>query len=105
MDPPNGSGRRRLALGLCLAVLACGPDVYEARGVIREILPAEHQVEIEHEEIPGFMGAMTMRFAVPDPALLARMQVGQTIGFRIEHESGRVRVVDFWPAQAPPVAP
>ena len=86
---------------LVLALIACAPEVYDAHGVIRAVVPDEYRVEIEHDEIPGFMEAMTMSFEVPDSSLLARMQVGQEIDFRIEHEGGRVRIVEFWPAGEP----
>ena len=89
---------RLLPQGLSLLAIGCGPEVYEAHGVIRDVLPDEHRVEIEHEEIPGLMEAMTMHFEVPDSSLLARMQVGQVIDFRIERDGGRVRIVEFWPA-------
>jgi len=89
-----------LAVSLLL-LLACGPEVYEAHGVVRDVLPDEYRVEVEHDEIPGFMEAMTMSFEVPDSSLLARMQIGQVIDFRIEHAGGRVRIVEFWPAQTP----
>ena len=56
-----------------------------ARGVVRDVLPAEGQVVIEHDEIPGLMPAMTMSFDVPDRALLATLAPGQTIEFRVEH--------------------
>lgn len=87
-------------LGFLLAV-GCGggePEYYEARGVIRDVEPEHQRVQIEHEEIPDFMDAMTMYFDVPDEELLAEMQAGQEIDFLIEHDRGRVRVVDFEPA-------
>ena len=93
---------RWAALVLALLLCACGPDVYEAHGVIREVLPDEYRVLIEHDEIPGFMEAMTMHFEVPSSELLARMQAGQEIDFRIESQGGRVRIVDFRVAEPSP---
>lgn len=82
---------------LVLPLWACGERAAErghaARGVVRDVLPAEGQVVIEHEEIPGLMPAMTMSFDVPDRALLATLARGQTIDFRVEHTQKSYRVI------------
>ena len=67
-------------------VCACGerPGArigYPASGIVREVLLADGQVVIEHDEIAGLMPAMTMSFDVPDRALLATLAPGQTIDF------------------------
>ena len=79
--------------GAVAALTACGPDVYEARGVVRDVLPEDGQVVIEHEKIPGFMDAMTMSFDVSEPALLEGLEVGHAIDFRVEHSKRAIRVV------------
>jgi protein SCO1/2 len=86
-----------LAVGLLWAAnLACGPapDRYPARGVVREVLLADHQVVIEHEEIEGLMPAMTMSFDVPDHDLLSRLAAGQAIDFTVETAGEKFRVVE-----------
>jgi Cu/Ag efflux protein CusF len=60
---------RPLALVVLLAI-ACGvesTETYEATGVVRSIDPGGNQIEIAHDEIPGFMPAMTMSFDVASP--------------------------------------
>jgi protein SCO1/2 len=89
---------RTLAVALLAAALcACGERAsdhgHPARGVVRDVLPDEGQVVIEHEEVPGLMPAMTMSFDVPDRALLATLAPGQTIDFRIEHTEKSYRVI------------
>jgi protein SCO1/2 len=37
---------------------------YDVRGIVRGIAPDRHEATIQHEAIPGFMGAMTMAFIV-----------------------------------------
>ncbi len=97
---------RALAVALALLpALGCGPDVYETRGVVVSVLPEEYRVEIEHEAIPGLMDAMTMYFEVPSSELLARLPVGASVGFRIEHDGDRFRIVDVWPEDAPRAGP
>jgi protein SCO1/2 len=83
---------------LLSAVSACSerlaPNQYLARGVVREVLPEEHQVLIEHEEIAGLMPAMTMSFDVPDHAVLEKLAAGQQIEFIVEVTDKTYRVVE-----------
>lgn len=74
---------------------ACGDGArhHVARGVVREVRPEWHQVVIAHEDIEGLMPAMTMNFDVPDPALLATLEKGQSISFTVEADSNGYRVV------------
>ena len=80
-----------LIAGLALFVAACGrkPTVtdqvrhYETRGIVRGFSPDRQLVDIQHEDIPGFMPSMTMPFSVHDPEELNGRMVGDTISFRI----------------------
>lgn len=80
------------------ALAACSdgpaPNRYPARGIVREVLLADHQVVIEHEEIAGLMPAMTMSFDVPDHELLERLAAGQAIDFTVETAGEKFRVVE-----------
>lgn len=58
-------------------------NVYQVSGVIQEIRPDENTVVVEHEEIPGYMAAMTMAFDVKDPAELKNLQPGDKITFKM----------------------
>lgn len=52
-------------------------------------LPADgRKVTLEHGDIPGVMKAMTMEFAVARPELLAGVEVGETVAFRVVYEGG-----------------
>ncbi len=55
---------------------------YVGRGVIQRI--GEDQLEIQHEAIPGFMGAMRMAFSVAEEAMNDSLKVGDEIIFKIE---------------------
>jgi protein SCO1 len=68
---------------------------YPFRGVIRKVDVASREITVEHEAIPGFMGAMTMDYPVRDDPQV----------FEILHEGDRIEaklVVDaddqaeFW---------
>ncbi|HEX7604169.1 MAG TPA: copper-binding protein [Polyangiaceae bacterium] len=54
---------------------------YASRGVLENIDGARKRVSIAHEDIPGFMNAMTMPFDVKDANLLTGLAVGDTVTF------------------------
>ncbi len=68
------------------ALVSCGSGgdarVFEVRGVIQE-LPEDQplRVVIDHEEMPGYMGAMIMPFRVKDAAELEGLQPGDQVTF------------------------
>lgn len=71
-----------LAAGL---LSACSPNDgatrYPLRGKIDAVDILDREVTVAHEEIPGFMAAMTMPFKMPeDKGVLARFR-----GMRLEH--------------------
>jgi protein SCO1/2 len=84
---------------LALALLACGrstnsdegADHYDTRGVVRGFSPDRSTIEIQHENIPGFMPSMTMPFVARDPKQIADLKTGDAISFRMA-----VTKKDFW---------
>lgn len=77
----------RLVIGIAiltvLAATACSrapePKQYEVRGQILSVDPARQEVLVDHEDIEGFMPAMTMPYKVRDPALLEGRTPGDLI--------------------------
>ena len=116
-EPPHvgsyGSGVRSLSLvgsgilSLLVAVLCSGcggpsssssataqADAvtnYPVRGVVQALRPDGKTVVIKHEEIPGYMAAMTMPFDVKDTNELRGLKPGDTVDFRM-----RVTEKDGW---------
>jgi len=66
-----------------IAAVACSrapePRRYQVRGQIVGINPERQEVLVDHEDIPGFMPAMTMPYRVQDPALLQGKQPGDLV--------------------------
>ena len=60
-----------------------GTRIYQVRGVIREIKDDGRVAVIKHEEIPGFMAAMTMPFDVKEPAEILTTRPGDRVAFRM----------------------
>jgi len=90
-----------LTLALALAVTSCdsrtpappapvpssamntSTQVFLVKGVVVTVKLAEKIVRIRHEEIPGYMAAMTMPFEVKDTDELAGVNAGDTVTFRM----------------------
>jgi protein SCO1/2 len=66
---------------------------YPLEGVVREVRRESGQVVIRHEEIAGFMKAMTMPFSVRDRALFDDLRVGDEVEgtLRVESEGDAVK--------------
>ncbi len=61
--------------------------VFEVTGTVRARLD-DGRVVIQHEEIPGYMAAMTMRFTPPTPAETEALQAGDRVKFRYRVREG-----------------
>jgi len=88
-----------LAACIALALIGCGrstnsderADHYDTRGMVRGFSPDRSTIEIQHEDIPGFMPSMTMPFVARDPKQIADLKTGDAISFRMA-----VTKKDFW---------
>lgn len=56
---------------------------YETRGIVQGMSPDRTTIDIQHENIPGFMPAMTMSFPVLDRKEIANLKTGSAISFRM----------------------
>ncbi len=68
-----------------------GTRHFETRGLVRGIAPDRSTLDIEHENIPGFMPSMTMPFPVRDQAAASQLKIGDAISFRLT-----VTEADLW---------
>ena len=57
---------------------------YLVKGVVRELKPDGRTIVIRHEEIPGYMDAMTMPFRIREPNGLVRLKPGDEVNFRLQ---------------------
>ena len=58
-------------------------QIFQVKGVVVAVKPQEKTVRIRHEEIPGYMEAMTMPFEVKDTNELAGVSDGDSVTFRM----------------------
>ena len=76
--------RTRLIIALTVALAAaCSrapePRTYQLTGQILVVKPGTNEVLVKHQDIPGFMPAMTMPYVVNDPALIKDRAAGDLI--------------------------
>jgi len=58
-------------------------EYYQVKGVVRDVRPESSTVVIKHEEVPGYMMAMTMPFEVKDTNELRGLHIGDIVSFRM----------------------
>jgi Cu/Ag efflux protein CusF len=74
-----------VAAGLILVLAGCQGQagsagrVYDLKGVVLGVDPASKTLELDHEEIPGFMKAMRMNYTVADAKLLEGLKAGDSV--------------------------
>ena len=66
----------------------------EGIGKVVRIDHAAGKLVIDHQAIPGYMGAMTMPYAVSGPELLDRAKPGMDIRFRIDKKKNVIVGID-----------
>jgi protein SCO1/2 len=79
-------------LWVLLAVTACQRSSqpagnaerhYETRGIVRGLAPDQRTINVEHEDIRGFMPSMTMPLSARDPKEIVDLKIGDAISFRL----------------------
>jgi len=62
---------------------AAGPREFHSEGVVRAVLPEIGVVVITHDEIAGYMPAMTMGFRATSPQIYDAVEVGDAVRFTL----------------------
>jgi Cu/Ag efflux protein CusF len=63
-------------------------------GEVVATAPAAGQLVVDHEEIKGFMEAMTMGYRIDPPALLEGLRPGDKIRFTIDVQRKAITAVE-----------
>jgi Cu/Ag efflux protein CusF len=66
------------------------PAQAHGMGTVIIVKTDQNMVVVDHQDIPGFMGAMTMGFTVTDPSLLDHVAAGDMVRFTIETATGQI---------------
>ena len=86
---------RKLILSLALSMLATGALAQTApvKGEVTKVNEAQGKITLKHEAIKNLdMDAMTMVFAVADPAMLKVVKSGDKVTFEADRVNGRITV-------------
>ena len=86
-----------LALILSLAAAACRTDPnqtrrYHLKGTVVQVDKSQQHLVVNHEEIRGFMAAMTMPYPVADARTLDQVSVGDQITADVVVGQGEIRL-------------
>ena len=73
---------------------ACAAETYRARGVVKGFTEERKLVNIAHENIEGFMMAMTMTFEPRSAAQVAKLKVGDRVHFTFTVTDDGRRLLD-----------
>jgi protein SCO1 len=80
-------------------LLSCGKNekVYPAVGVIHDVIKDKYEMIIHHDEIPGFMMAMTMTLKVDESMIMDKWSRGDSINFDIviAGNNGFIRSLEY----------
>jgi Cu/Ag efflux protein CusF len=75
--------RLQRELALAQAAQAAVEREWTVRGVVRAILSEGNLVVLSHEEIPGYMPAMTMGFRAAAPQIYDGVRIGDAVRFTV----------------------
>ncbi|MBS1106963.1 MAG: heavy metal efflux pump, CzcA family [Deltaproteobacteria bacterium] len=62
------------------------------KGTVAAVDLAKSEITLDHGDIPGIMGAMTMTYAVPDKKVLEGVAPGAKVEFDLKVVNGEQRV-------------
>jgi Cu/Ag efflux protein CusF len=72
---------------------AAAPGPWNARGVVRIVLPSQGVIFVTHEPIPGLMPGATRAFPVAGASLFTGLEPGDPVRFTLERRGQRVVLV------------
>src|SRR5687768_18498162 len=91
---------RRCVTLLSIALLVAGgctrpeePKRYELTGQVLAVLPERAELTVRHDDIPGFMPAMTMTYPVVPASLLEGRVAGELVSATLEVTDAQGRLV------------
>ncbi len=104
----NSNWKNRAALALMAGLIFCivgsscrhnkppaNAAVHHGVGVIESIDKENSMVQINHEDIPGYMPAMNMPFHVKNKALLDSVQAGDKVEFTLKDSEKGMVVIEI----------
>jgi Cu(I)/Ag(I) efflux system protein CusF len=89
---PACSRAQEQPAGTRAAASSAPRQTYSTRGKVRAIGERKDNITIAHEDIPGYMKAMTMMFEVEKAEILSDVKVDDQVSFTFSDRDGRLYV-------------
>jgi Cu/Ag efflux protein CusF len=70
------------------------PTSVVGEGTVIAVVPGSSQLVVDHQEIIGFMGAMTMGYTIHPPSLLDPLKAGDLIRFTIDTQQNAITPIE-----------
>jgi Cu/Ag efflux protein CusF len=70
------------------------PKAVTGRGSVIAVVPENGEIVLSHQEIKGFMEAMTMGYKVSSPSLLKSVKPGDTVEFSLDTDKRVITKID-----------
>lgn len=84
LSPLNAQMKEGMKMEKGMKMEMATEGIFEGKGKVIAIVPEKGQIVLEHEEIKGFMKAMTMGYPVETKALMKGFKPGDAIKFKID---------------------
>lgn len=68
--------------------------IFEGKGTVIAIVADKRQIVLDHEEIEGFMGAMTMGYPVASDALMQGLNSGDSVKFQLDAAKNEIIAIE-----------
>ena len=79
----------------CGKIGADKEKIYDIKGKVISLDVAKKSVVLDHEEIPGYMNAMEMSFAVADAKVLDGLKAGDQVRGKLGVKSGNPIIMEL----------
>ena len=77
-----------ISLLISLLLISCNnnlePTIYPFKGVVIDIFSDKQKMMIKHDEVSGFMMAMTMMFNIDSSININNYQIGDSLNFNLQ---------------------
>lgn len=68
---------------------------YDVQGKVVAVSEDQRSITLDHEDIPGLMKAMEMKFNVQEPSVLERIEAGDNVTGRLRVEGSDYTIVSL----------
>jgi len=69
--------------------------IYDIKGKVVAVEKEKGKIKLDHEDIPGFMNAMTMSFKVENPAMLDEFKAGDAVVGKLKRTDGETVITEL----------